>query len=118
MPLPPRRRDEDRQDDGAGGFQKATEVPSILHGAQTPASNRAFKKFAREVNVVLPKPDATRSLNWSQTTITFDPSDELRCSFMAGKLPMMCTPTISNVLITKTLIDIESGLNVLSVETF
>ncbi|KAI4996279.1 hypothetical protein ZWY2020_048045 [Hordeum vulgare] len=37
---------------------------------------------------------------------------------MAGKLPMMCTPTISNVLVTKTLIDSGVGLNVLSVETF
>ncbi|KAI5016323.1 hypothetical protein ZWY2020_006174 [Hordeum vulgare] len=41
-----------------------------------------------------------------------------RCPFMAGKLPMMCTPTISNALITKTLIDSRAGLNVLSVETF
>ncbi|KAI5012474.1 hypothetical protein ZWY2020_024740 [Hordeum vulgare] len=59
-----------------------------------------------------------RLLNWSQTTITFDPSDQLRCSFMAGKLPMMCTPTINNVLVTNTPIDSGAGLNVLSVETF
>ncbi|KAI4980203.1 hypothetical protein ZWY2020_020688 [Hordeum vulgare] len=56
-----------------------------------------------------------RPLNWSQTTITFDPSDQLRCLFMAGKLPMMCTPTISHVLVTKTLIDSGAGLNILSV---
>ncbi|KAI4991689.1 hypothetical protein ZWY2020_040075 [Hordeum vulgare] len=31
---------------------------------------------------------------------------------------MMCTPTISNALVTKTLIDSGAGLNVLSVETF
>ena len=31
---------------------------------------------------------------------------------------MLCTPTISNVLVTKTLIDCGAGLNVLSVETF
>ena len=59
-----------------------------------------------------------RALNWSQTTITFDPSDQLRCSLMDGKLPMMCTPTITNVLVTKTLIDSGVGLNVLLVETF
>ena len=33
-------------------------------------------------------------------------------------LPMLCTPTINNVLITKTLIDGDDGINVLSVETF
>ena len=31
---------------------------------------------------------------------------------------MMCTHTINNVLVTKTLIDSEAGLSVLSVETF
>ncbi|KAI4996159.1 hypothetical protein ZWY2020_041300 [Hordeum vulgare] len=59
-----------------------------------------------------------RPLNWSQATITFYSSDQLRCSFKAGNLPMMCTRTISNVLVTKTLIDSEAGLNVLSVKTF
>ena len=33
-------------------------------------------------------------------------------------LPMLCTPTICNVAITKTLIDGGAGLNVLSMETF
>ena len=31
---------------------------------------------------------------------------------------MLCSPIISNVLVTKTLIDGGAGLNVLSVETF
>ncbi|KAI4983998.1 hypothetical protein ZWY2020_040788 [Hordeum vulgare] len=57
-------------------------------------------------------------LNCSQSTIAFYPSDQLRCSFMAGKHPMMCTPTISSVLVTKTLIDSGAGLNILSAETF
>ena len=33
-------------------------------------------------------------------------------------LPMLCTPTICNVAITKTLIDGGAGLNLLSVEAF
>ena len=33
-------------------------------------------------------------------------------------LPMLCTPTICNVAVTKTLIDGGAGLNVLSVESF
>ena len=33
-------------------------------------------------------------------------------------LPMLCTPTICNVAVTKTLIDGGAGLNLLSVEAF
>ncbi|MEF3317085.1 retropepsin-like aspartic protease, partial [Campylobacter jejuni] len=36
----------------------------------------------------------------------------------AGALPMLCSPVISNVQVTKTLIDGGAGLNVMSVDTF
>ena len=36
----------------------------------------------------------------------------------AGVLLMLCSPVISNVQVTKTLIDDSAGLNVLSVDTF
>ena len=44
--------------------------------------------------------------------------DQLKCSAAARALPMLCTPTISNVLVTKALTDSGAGLNVLFVETF
>ena len=50
--------------------------------------------------------------------ITFISSDQLKCAATAGALPMLCSPIISNVRVTKTLIDGGAGLNVLSVETF
>ena len=37
---------------------------------------------------------------------------------MAGALPMLYSPVISNVVVTKTLIDGGAGLNVLYVHTF
>ena len=77
-----------------------------------------FKQFAREVNAALPKPEATRPLKWSKCAITFDSSDRLKCAATAGALPMLCSPVISNVTVTKTLIDGGAGLNVLSVQTF
>jgi hypothetical protein len=89
-----------------------------LGGAQALASHRIFKQFAREVNTALPKLEATRPLRWSKCTITFSPSDQLKCAATAGALPMLCSPTISNVLVTKTLIDGGAGLNILSIETF
>ena len=35
-----------------------------------------------------------------------------------GTIPLVCTPTINNIAVTKTLIDEGAGLNVLSMETF
>jgi hypothetical protein len=60
----------------------------------------------------------SRPLRWSKYAITFDSTDQFKCSAAAGALPMLCSPTISNVLVTKTLVDGGAGLNVLSVETF
>ena len=76
-----------------------------MGGAQAPASQRIFKQFAREVNAVLPKLRATRPLKWSQCAITFNSSDQLKCAAVAGTLPMLCSPVISNVQVTKALIN-------------
>jgi hypothetical protein len=70
------------------------------------------------VNAALPKLEASCPLRWSKYAITFDSTDQLKCSVAAGVLLMLCALTISNVLVTKTLIDGGTGLNVLSVETF
>ena len=70
------------------------------------------------MNAVLPRKEATRPLRWSKCAITFSSSDQLKCAATAGALPMLCSPIISNVLVTKTLIDGGAGLNVLSIQTF
>ena len=70
------------------------------------------------MNAVLPKLEATRPLRWSQCAITFNSADQLKCAATAGTLPMLCSPVISNVQVTKTLIDDGAGLSVLSVDTF
>ena len=67
---------------------------------------------------MLPKLEATHPLKWSQCAITFNSADQLKCAATAGALPMLCSLVISNVQVTKTLIDGGAGLNVLSVETF
>ena len=93
-------------------------VACILGGAQAPTSNRHFKQFSREGNVALPRPEASRPLKWSQYAITFDSKDHPKSTASAGALPMLCTPTISKVTVTKTLIDGGAGLNMISIETF
>ena len=70
------------------------------------------------MNVVLPKLEAMRPLRWSKCNIIFSSVFQLKCAATAGALPMLCSPVISNVQVTKTLIDGGAGLNVLSVETF
>ena len=50
--------------------------------------------------------------------MTFSSADQLKCAAAAGTLPMLCAPVISNVQVTKTLIDGGAGLNVLSANTF
>ena len=75
LPLQPRRNEDHHQDEGAGGFQEPRVISCILGGAQALASQRIFKKFAREVNAVLPKLEATRPLRWSACAITFNSAD-------------------------------------------
>ena len=67
---------------------------------------------------MLPKLEATRPLRWSQCAIAFNSADQLKCAATAGVLPMLCFPIISNVQVTRTLIDGGAGLNILSVEIF
>ena len=68
--------------------------------------------------MALPRLEATRPLRWSKCAITFNSADQLKCAATTGALPMLRSPVISNVQVTKTLIDGGVGLNVLSVETF
>ena len=48
----------------------------------------------------------------------FSSADQLKCAATTGALPMLCSPVISNVQVTKNVIDGGVGLNILSVETF
>ena len=89
-----------------------------MGGAQAPASQRIFKQFACEVNAALPRLEVTCPLRRSKCAITFSSADQLKCVATAGTLPMLCSPIISNVQVTKTLIDGGAGLSVLSIETF
>ena len=70
------------------------------------------------MNTALPRLEATLPLTWSKCAITFTSADQLKCAVTAAVLSMLCSPIISNVQVTKTLIDGGAGLSVLSVETF
>ena len=57
-------------------------------------------------------------MKWSQHQITFSSEDHPEGAAPAGSLPLVCTPTINNIEIPKTLMDGGAGLNVISVAAF
>ena len=50
--------------------------------------------------------------------IVFDAGDHPTSTRTVGVIPMVCTHTVNDVAVSKTLIDGGAGLNVLTVETF
>ena len=83
----------------------------ILGGAQAPSSNRHFKQLAREIATALPGVEASRS----QHPIIFDSTDHPKSTSTVGTIPLVCTPIINNIAVSKTLYDGGAGLNVISV---
>ena len=87
-------------------------VGCIHRGASLPSSNSAYKRFVRELNVVistLPKP-----LEWSGQVITFDPTDHPSNVAGVGALPLIVSLVIHNFRVTKMLVDRGSSLNLLT----
>ena len=93
-------------------------VLCILGGAQVPLSGRHAKQPLREVNAAYASSKACKPLEWSRHKIDFDIGDHPKSSSIAGAIPLICTPAISGVAVSKTLIDGGVGLNVISLETF
>ncbi|XP_073355035.1 uncharacterized protein [Aegilops tauschii subsp. strangulata] len=93
-------------------------VACILGVSQVPASGRHAKQLFCRVNAARPQPETPRGHARCEVAITFGSRDHPESVAATYELPMLCTPTISNLTITKTLINGGAGLNVLSVQTF
>jgi hypothetical protein len=57
-------------------------------------------------------------LKWSTSKIGFDEEDHPISTKAVGTIPHLCTPTINNIAVNRTLIDGGAGLNIISVEVF
>jgi hypothetical protein len=57
-------------------------------------------------------------LRWSTNKISFDEEDHPISTRAVGTIPLLCTPTINNIAINRTLIHGGVGLNIISVEVF
>ena len=106
---------QQRVEENAGGYQEPQAyIACILGGAQAPLSNRHFKKVSQEINAVLPRIEVSQPLKWSEHKISFDARDHPKSTRAMGTIPLVCTPTINNIAVTKTLLDGGAGLNVIS----
>jgi hypothetical protein len=57
-------------------------------------------------------------MKWSTSKISFDEKDHPASTKGVGTIPLLCTPTINNIAVNRTLIDGGAGLNTISVEVF
>src|SRR6187399_1551140 len=113
------RRPEDgdhEEDDESGGqeFQKAKDAMCVDGGASLHAYHRQLKQWAREIIAAEPSPSAQKPVKWSSTPIIFDAEDHPDRITAVGCLPLLVSPTIRNLKVTKMLVDGGAGLNLLS----
>ena len=93
-------------------------VPVLLGGSQAPPSDCHTKPFFLQISIVLARQGAPPGWVAPKADLTFDSEDHPVTTACSGVLPILCTPIICQVAVTKTLIDSGAGLNVLSVEAF
>jgi hypothetical protein len=67
---------------------------------------------------VAPAPKAAPHRKWMETPIGFDSSDCPKSMAGAGQLPLLVSPTISNVKLYHVLIDGGATLNLISLASF
>ena len=107
---------DDEDDEGSSDqeFQKAIEAMCVDEGASLHSSHRQLKQWAREINAVEPAVNSRRPLKWSHTPIIFDEEDHPDHTTAVGCLPLLVSPTIRNLKVTKILVDGRAGLNLIS----
>jgi hypothetical protein len=80
-------------------------------------SNRHFKQLSREITAAQPNAN-NRLMKWSTSKIGFDKEDHPTSTKAVGTIPLLCTTTINNIAVNRTLIDGGVRLNIISVEVF
>jgi hypothetical protein len=83
-----------------------------------PSPPGVSSRLRREVAAATPTPKAAPHRKWVETLIGFDSSDCLESMASAGQLPLLVSPTISNVKLYHVLIDGGTSLNLISLAAF
>jgi hypothetical protein len=119
LPLPPLANDQ--WEENQEGYQEPRGFAAcLLGGAQAPLSNRHFKQLSREMReIAAAQPNVnSHRLKWSTSKIGFDEEDHPISTKAVGTIPLLCTSTINNIAVNRTLIDGGVRLNIISVEVF
>jgi hypothetical protein len=90
----------------------------MFGGSWAIMSMRVVKTLRRKVTVAAPAPKAAPHRKWMETPIGFDSSDCPKIMAGAGQLPLLVSPTISNVKLYHVLIDGGVALNLISLASF
>src|SRR4051812_37989287 len=93
-------------------------VAALLGGSQALPTSRHVNPFARRISAVSARQGAPPDRAACEVGMTFSSEDHPANLAGSGALPLLCTPTICQVAVTRTLVDGGAGLSVLSVETF
>ena len=93
-------------------------IAALLGGSQAPPTSHHVKPFIRRVSATSTRQGALPDRAAPKAGLTFSSEDHPSNSACSGALPMLCTPTICQVAVTRTLIDGGAGLSMLSVEAF
>jgi hypothetical protein len=107
--------DNDKEGNKTEEFPEVHECFMIYGGQVANASARHRKQERWEVCSV--KVAAPVYLDWSDKPITFDHGDHPNRVPSPGKYPLVVDPVISNVRLTKVLMDGGSNLNIIYAET-
>ena len=100
------------------GEPAAPIVVALLGSSQVPPSDRHVKPYFRQIDAASKRPGAPPGWAAPEADLTFDSEDHPASTVGSGALPMLCTPTIRHLSITKTLIDGGAGLGMLSLGAF
>ena len=91
---------------------------TTLGGSQALPSDNHSKPFLRQIRATSRRPGAPPGWATLEADLTFGLEDHPDSTAGSGMLPMLYTPTIYNMAVTKTLVDGGAGLNLLSMEAF
>jgi hypothetical protein len=90
----------------------------MFGGSWAITSRRVIKTLRREVAAAAPVPKAAPHHKWMETPIGFNSSDCPKSMASAGQLPLLVSPTISNVKLYHVLINGGVALSLISLAAF
>jgi hypothetical protein len=109
-----KKKDEDNTKDK--GFQQPKGIVTVIFSGVPGSKSKHQDKLALH-NIIAAEPAVPRYLNWSQYPIQFSREDQWTSVGNAGLYPLVLDPTIAGMTVTKVLIDMRAGLNIIFLET-